>query len=215
VAGIIGAADDQHGGVAPGAVLYNYKVLAGLVTAEDFAGATALQLALEDGAVVANCSWGAGPTGDGTGRMARAVNTAWGLGMVVVKSAGNDGPDPGSITSPADAAGVIVVGATDLEGTTVTEYSSRGPVAGRPGPHVVAPGGTAEAQIVSCHPGGGFAGVGPGTSFAAPHVAGMVALLAEANPDWDTDALRRQIVDAAVLLRAAEPAAQGAGLARL
>ena len=215
VAGVIGAAGNEHGGVAPGAVMYNYKVLAGPITAEDFAGATALQLALEDGAVVANCSWGAGPAGDGTGRMARAVDTAWALGMVVVKSAGNDGPSPGTLTSPADADGLIVVGATDLEGATVAEYSSRGPLTDRHGPHLVAPGGTTGAQIVSCHPGGGFAGVGPGTSFAAAHVSGMVALLAEANPDWDADALRQQLINDAVLLRGAEPAAQGFGLATL
>ena len=216
VAGIIAAAGEEHGGVAPDVVLYNYKVLAGPVSAEDFAGSTAIQLALEDGAVVANCSWGAGPASDGTSREARAVDTAWSLGMVVVKSAGNDGPGAATMTSPADAEGVIVVGATNIDGTAIADYSSRGAVAGRVGPHVVAPGGSFDVRIESCHPGGGFAATDrPGTSFAAPHVAGIAAVLAEQNPDWEPDQIRDQVAKSSQELPGVDAAAQGAGLVRL
>ncbi|HEY8548166.1 MAG TPA: S8 family serine peptidase [Acidimicrobiales bacterium] len=216
VAGIIAADDPTHGGVAPGAVIYNYKVLAGPISAEDFGGALAIQMALEDGAVVANCSWGAGPAGDGTSREARAVDAAWQLGMVVVKSSGNAGPDDGTMSSPADAAGVIVVGATDIDGDTVQHYSSRGPVHVRPGPHLVAPGGSAAERIESCDVAGGFAPTpGPGTSYAAPHVTGMVALLAEREPEWSPDQVRDHLVAAAEPIDGVEDEAQGAGLARI
>ena len=81
-------------GVAPEAVIYNYKVLAtnALLTPTISVARSLIQQALEDGAVVANCSWGAGPVGGGTSREARAVDAAWALGMLVVKSAGNRGP---------------------------------------------------------------------------------------------------------------------------
>ena len=216
VAGIIAADDPTHCGLAPGAVIYNYKVLAGPISAEDFGGALAIQMALEDGAVVANCSWGAGPARDGTSREARAVDEAWRLGMVIVKSSGNSGPDDRTMTSPADAAGVIVVGATDVEGEAVQSYSSRGPVHVRSGPHLVAPGGTVAERIESCDVAGGFAPTTtPGTSYAAPHVTGMVALLAERLPEWTPDQVRDHLVGTAEPIGGVDEEAQGAGLARI
>jgi serine protease AprX len=76
VAGIIGANGPEIQGVAPGVTMYNYKVLATnrFLNGEDFDGALAIQQALEDGAHIANCSWGNGPAGNGTSREARAVN---------------------------------------------------------------------------------------------------------------------------------------------
>lgn len=218
VAGIIAAdGDEEHQGVAPGVVIYNYKVLASIVATEDFSGALALQQAVEDGAVVANCSWGLGPASDGRSRAARAFDTAWALGIVVVKSAGNFGEQgPGTMTSPADASGVIVVGATDVDGRAVGPYSSRGPVNGRPGPHLVAAGGTDELRIRTCTPSGGFAPTDrPGTSFAAPHVSGAVALLAEAHPEWEPEEIRDSLVGAASPIDGEPEEAQGAGVLRL
>lgn len=216
VAGIMAAADAEHGGIAPEAVIYNYKVLAGGVSAEDFGGAVALQSALEDGAAVANCSWGTGRATNDQNRTVRAVDAAWSLGMVVVKSAGNDGPGLGTMTSPADASGVIVVGATDVTGMHVEPYSSRGPVAQRLGPHVVAPGGSDDARIESSSPSGGFAMTDrPGTSFAAPHVAGLAALASAQNPAWTPDEIRQHVVDRARAIPGEEPESQGAGVARL
>jgi serine protease AprX len=214
VAGIVGAADPTDAGIAPEVLIYGYKVLATAPAGngDDFSGALAIQQALEDGADVANCSWGAGPTGDGTSREARAATTAWALGLVVVKSAGNRGPGAGTMTTPADAAGILVVGATGLDCQRVEDYSSRGPAGSRPGPDVVAPGGGDAGRIRCCAPGGGFGDAGAGTSYAAPHVSGVAALYLQADPDLVPDQVRDRLRADARPLGIVPEAAQGAGL---
>ena len=72
VAGIIASNNEQFTGMAPEATIYNYKVLATnpFLGGDDFDGALAIQQAVEDGAHIANCSWGAGP-GQAMARHAR------------------------------------------------------------------------------------------------------------------------------------------------
>ena len=179
MAGIIGANDPDNGGVAPEVTIYNYKVITPnhFMNSDDFAGGVAIQQALEDNVDIANCSWGAGPVEGTLSRVARTVDAASALGMTIVKSAGNDGPDANTMTTPADALTAIVVGATDIDGTAVQPYSSRGPAGTRPGPDVVAPGGTAADPLMCCLVAGGFGDTGAGTSYAAPHITGLLALV--------------------------------------
>jgi serine protease AprX len=214
VAGIVGAADPVDAGIAPEVQITSYKVLATAPAgnADDFGGSVAIQQALEDGADVANCSWGAGPAGNGTSREARAASAAWRLGLVVIKSAGNRGPGAGTMTTPADAAGILVVGATALDGARVEDYSSRGPAGAKPGPDVVAPGGGDLARIRCCLVGGGFGDAGAGTSYAAPHVAGIAALLLHEDPDLVPDQIRDRLRATARPLPGVAAASQGAGL---
>jgi serine protease AprX len=214
VAGIVGAADPADAGVAPEVLLYNYKVLATVEVGngDDFGAALSIQQALEDGADVANCSWGAGPTGDGTSREARAVDAAWALGLVVVKSAGNRGPGAETMSTPADAAGGVVVGATALDCGRVEDYSSRAPAGSRLGPDVVAPGGGEGGRIRCCLIGGGFGEAGEGTSYAAPIVSGVVALYLQEEPDLVPDQVRERLRRDAQPFAGVPEAAQGAGL---
>jgi serine protease AprX len=218
VAGIIASNDAKCIGMAPEATIYNYKVLAtnSFLGGDGFDGALAIQQAVEDGAHIANCSWGAGPADDGTSREARACNEAWALGLIIVKSAGNQGPGSGTLTTPADADGVIAVGATEREGTTVQDYSSRGPTGTKIRPHLVAPGGIlGGVGISSCLVGGGFGDCGAGTSFAAPHVSGMLALLLERDPSLTPGELRDILLQAADSLTVGDTNTQGQGLVSL
>lgn len=218
VAGIIASNDAKFTGMAPEATIYSYKVLGTnpLLTGDDFDGSLAIQQALEDGAHLANCSWGAGPAGDGTSREARACDTAWAAGLTIVKSAGNKGPGPRTLTTPADADGVIAVAATEREGSAIQDYSSRGPAGNKARPHLCAPGGIAGGVgITSCLVGGGFGDCGAGTSFAAPHVSGMLALLLERDPNLTPDRLRDILLNACAALGGFDDAAQGQGLVSL
>lgn len=216
VAGIAASAHATHRGVAPGATIWSYKIFRTSGLASSFDGALALQDAVTDGAHIANCSWrGPGDT-DGTGAEAAAVNTAWALGMVVIKSAGNSGPGASTVTPPADATGVIVVGATSRAGTDIENYSSRGPTDSQlDRPHFVAPGGsTITPGITSCKRGSGsdFHDAGAGTSYAAPHAAGAAALLLQQVPTLSPDDVRARLINACAHIAGGDVNEEGAGL---
>ncbi len=110
----------------------------------------------------------------------RAVEAWSKAGIIPVFSAGNFGPGASSITRPHEHPDVLTVGATGANGL-VTDYSSRGPAdyEGQPAkkPDLVAPGD----QILSSLPEGDY-GTMDGTSMAAPHVVGAIALIAQAAP---------------------------------
>jgi serine protease AprX len=110
-----------------------------------------------------------------------AVNNLNKAGVVVVVSAGNDGPNCNTIRySPALFNNSFSVGATDIE-DNIAGFSSRGSVvvdsSFRIKPDVAAPG----RQVRSVTRGGVFKTFN-GTSMAGPHVAGLVALIISANP---------------------------------
>jgi len=79
----------------------------------------------------------------------------------------------GSITIPADSKVALTVGAVDWSDDSYHTYSSRGPTAdGRIKPDLVAPSGVANVTYERFY----------GTSAAAPHVAGALALLKMKTP---------------------------------
>ena len=213
VAGIIAGNGTQYKGIAPEATIWSYKIIpsGNSESEEGFKGADAIEDAVKDGAKVINCSWGvqSAPL-DGTSIWAKTAERATKLDVVLVKSAGNRGPDSGTITSPADANGdVIVVGASNHEGTEVTEFSSRGPTAdNRPKPDILAPG----YQIVAAKPGGTYRKMS-GTSMASPHIAGIAALMLERNPQLKPWQIKKLLMDCAKSLESTtDPNVQGKGL---
>jgi subtilisin family serine protease len=122
----------------------------------------------------------------------RAATAAFAAaGTFFVAAAGNTGPACSSVDDPpATYPDVLSVGAVDAEGSPA-DFSSRGPAPGGTAkPDVSAPG----AGVLSALPGGTY-GTLDGTSMAAPHVAGVVALMWSANPALIGDPARtRQIL---------------------
>ncbi|MCL6260271.1 S8 family serine peptidase [Aquiflexum sp. TKW24L] len=111
-------------------------------------------------------------------------------GILVVNSAGNYGSRGAiSIIAPADAEGILSVGAVNSD-LVRAGFSSQGPTAdGRFKPEVSAFGNS--AQVIRSN---GTLGPSNGTSFSAPQIAALAAGLWEARPDWSKDDLIKYIL---------------------
>jgi subtilisin family serine protease len=134
---------------------------------------------------VINNSWGCDATegciASNYSNMETAITNLRAAGVVVVASAGNDGPGCNTINGPpAHFDGAFTVGST-TSSDAISSFSSRGNVnvdgSGRIKPNVCAPG----SSVRSCIRNGTYATMS-GTSMAGPHVVGAVALLISAVP---------------------------------
>lgn len=208
-------------GVAPGVSLISMRVATpGFGIADDIDWEEAALAAFdwtirhreEYGIDITQNSWGLLPTepnclglecGEPTDfdAMSQMINSVVDSGVHVVFSAGNDGPEPGTIGGYHDAEnGAILVGAACKsvdssrceEGQQMADFSSRGAADGTgPQVDVVTPGDTIMAALspsvlaplTECaeiqQP--GYFCIS-GTSMASPHVSGVLALMLEANP---------------------------------
>ncbi|CAK8717765.1 hypothetical protein GMJAKD_06980 [Candidatus Electrothrix aarhusensis] len=215
VAGIIAGYDATITGVAPDALLYAYKVcnsggscstsdiIAGLERAADPDG----NGDLSDHVDAANLSLGG--AGGPDSPLSIAVDEAVDAGISVVVSAGNSGSSYSSVGSPGAAAKAITVGASDKT-DKLAYFSSRGPVTGYIiKPDLLAPG----VDINSSVRGGGYAKFN-GTSMAAPHVTGAVALLRQLYPTWTPEQLKAAVANSALDL-GLNPFEQGSGRLQL
>ncbi len=232
VAGIVGG-NGSLKGVAPGVEIVAYKVLdysgsgstSKILSAIDAAIATRLDDDQTNDISVLSMSLGAycdkydakcGPNDV----LSRAVDRASVNGITSAISAGNDGPYNSSINSPGTARTAITVGAV-TKSKQITSYSSRGPVILGDEviqkPDVLAPGHDICSSLLN-----GYALPGDercfdnkhifmsGTSMAAPHIAGVVALIKQMYSDWTPSEIKNAIMSNADLL--VYPAnTQGAG----
>lgn len=170
VAGVIGASSNGSGvvGMAPEASLYSVRVCDGS-GCTDARIALALQWAVTNGMKVANLSIG-NCGANAAPAVATAVANAIGAGVVVVASAGN-GTDSGypansPVSGIARLPNVIAVSAMLSNFTTPSGYQY--------GPEVDI---AAPTNVPSDSIGGVLWNVFGGTSAAAPHVSGAVALM--------------------------------------
>lgn len=122
----------------------------------------------------------------------RAISAWEAAGILTVFSAGNSGPGAQSITKPHEHPFSFSVGATD-SAAKIASFSSRGPgiFNGQKTakPDVSAPG----VDIVSAVPGGRYSAMS-GTSMAAPHVAGLAALMYQVAPGLTPQKMRELIM---------------------
>ena len=187
VAGTIAAANNGFGATG---VAYNSRIMPVKVLSDSGSGsysgvAQGIRYAVDNGADVINMSLGGGSTDSA---VQSALQYASSRGVIVVMAAGNAGAaQPGYPASSATSWG-LAVGAVDSS-NQMASFSNR---AGSNSSmrYVTAPG----VQVYSTLPNGGY-GFLSGTSMAAPHVAGVVALMLSANPNL-TDAQVRQIITA-------------------
>ena len=183
-----GNAGGKHIGVAPGA-----KLICGRIF--DEGGTTT------DAIILRAMNWIADPDGDpNTNDGPRLVSNSWGgeqesehsgddlwqavqhwvdLGILPVFAAGNSGPK-GKVGTPGGYPMSFCVGSTNWM-NWVSSFSSRGPITWDGvqyiKPDVAAPG----SGVESAKDKGGYVTM-DGTSMATPHVAGVCALVLQANP---------------------------------
>ena len=117
-------------------------------------------------------------------------------GILPVFAAGNGGPNANTSYSPANNPSAFAVGAIN-NSSSIYGLSSRGPTTcgGSTGvfPEVVAPGVNINTTDL-----GGFYTTASGTSLAAPHVAGGLALLISAFPNLSVTEQQNALINSAV-----------------
>lgn len=200
VAGIIGAVGNNGKGVT--GLNWNVGIIA--VKANEGNSFTTLDLAkgidyvtaLRTGknlpVVAINASLGAAVSEDPL--LNQAIGNAGKAGILFVAAAGNNNSDndrtpfyPASLFRP----NVLSVAATDENDALAIFGSLTDPGSnyGRRTVHLGAPGKT----ILSTYRDLGYASLS-GTSMAAPHVTGILALLRTLHPDWDWMALKNKVL---------------------
>jgi len=166
VAGIVAADKNDIGviGVAPDANLYAVKVLHASGSGETSKIIAGLQWAVDNHMNIASMSFG----GSDSQALHDAVINAYDAGVLLIASAGNN--YGGSVTYPAAYTdSVIAVSATDPSNQIAT-FSSIGPEV-----EIASPGSNIYSTVE-----GGY-DYRSGTSMAAPHVAGVAALIYSTN----------------------------------
>lgn len=162
---------------APGATILPIRVLDSDGRSDAFRVARGIEEAVSRGADIINLSLG---TTASSGPLLAAVTHAGDHGVVVVASVGNDGAEV--VRAPASMPGVLAIAGVD-KNDTLTSFSSYGAHVSFTAPAVGVVGPVAT---------GGY-GIADGTSYGAPMVAGLAALLLGADPTATPSEIRSWI----------------------
>ncbi len=201
IAGIIAA----HGallGVAPHANLLSVRAFAGSGARPGADGTSAhiveaLNWAYEHKARIVNMSF----AGAYDPLLARAIGTAYQKGLILVAAAGNEGPTA-EAAYPASDANVIAVTATDRDDKLYSAANHGAYIC------VAAPG----TDIIVAAPPNAYQ-FSSGTSLAAAHISGLIALLLSEKPDLSAAMVRKVLTETTRNLGAPGPNEEfGAGL---
>ncbi|WP_445630637.1 S8 family peptidase [Nostoc sp. DSM 114167] len=184
VSGTIAGENNNYGvtGIAYDAKIMPVKALDSSGSGSYSSISKGIRYAVDNGANVINLSLG-GSSSNRT--LESAIDYASSKGVIVVMAAGNDGGSSPEYPARYASKSGIAVGAVD-KNNNLADFSNRSGT--NPIAYVTAPG----VKIYSSVPNNQYATYS-GTSMAAPHVAGIVALMLSANPNL-TDAQVRQIV---------------------
>ncbi|MEV7440264.1 type VII secretion-associated serine protease mycosin [Streptomyces sp. NPDC091204] len=190
VAGLI-AARAQEGtgfvGLAPEATIIPIRQNDGQGKGNALSLSQAIDHAVAKGAQVINISQDTDAQLSPDSELGKSVQKAIAANVVVVASAGNDGmTGEKRKTYPAAFPGVLAVAASDRNNERAP-FSQPGDFIG-----VAAPG----VDMVSTVPGFGQC-IDNGTSFSAPYVAGVAALLRAEHGDWTAEQIVWQIQNTA------------------
>jgi hypothetical protein len=185
IAGVI-AAHANLVGVAPSAKILAIRAFSGDAARTGATGATsdivrALSIAADTGAKIVNMSF-AGPSDP---LLKRVIAAAHERGMTMVAAAGNAGPSAPPAFPAADPH-VIAVTATD-SADALFPSANRGAYVG-----IAAPG----VDVLVASPGVGYS-LSSGTSIAAAHVSGVLALMLQRDPKLTPADARRMLVESA------------------
>lgn len=200
---VAGIALGAYTGVAPSAILHSVRITenASSITSTDVAkglvwilervnGATGLPV-LRPAIVNMSLGWSGGVLDP---IMDLAVNSVLEAGVTVVVAAGNDNTIVAS--SPAYNPKVITVGAVAFDKKRLNITYPNGTInKSNYGPRVDiwAPGVAVQSSAMSASSNSSY-GTSDGTSFAAPHVAGVAALYLQRHPLATPDEVRNTIV---------------------
>ncbi|MFE9993735.1 S8 family peptidase [Streptomyces avermitilis] len=194
-----GPASPQHGpryGVASEARVLAAKVLSNAGSGTDGQILAAMAWAVAHGARVISMSLGAAvqPGELFPQTYEQLAQRALQRGTVIVAAAGNESSRPQAIRPvgrPANCPSILAVASLD-RALTVSSFSSAG-INGQGGEvNIAAPG----RAVHSAAPGGGYQSMS-GTSMATPHVAGVLALLAQAAPNASAEDLKASLLSSA------------------
>jgi subtilisin len=194
-------------GVAHACDIYVGKVLSNGGSGADGWILGGINWAIAQGCQIVSMSLGARTSQDGfSAAYESAAQAALNAGTLIIAAAGNDHGQP--VSHPANCPSIMAVGAVDQNHvkanfSNITFFSPHGSV------DIAGPGVDTLSSIpVSM----GSYGVKSGTSMAAPHVAGIAALHAQANAAYRGAALWQRLTASALALSSQPATHVGAGL---